>query len=203
MKSTRDKVLQTLASNPCSTILDIAEAVDINAISVRHHLTSLQAANLVKAEEERHGVGRPRLVYSLTDDGMENFPTRYYSLTNHLLDGMKAALTAGEIDKVFRKMSEKLSSEYLPAFKSLNFEEKLKLLVTIMAKEGYELTVAKKGDNYQLNETFCPFYQIGKDHPEICLFDKSLIAILLSIPEEKIVHTCDKENHCTFHISKR
>src|SRR4030042_553674 len=128
MKSTREKVLQTLISNPRSTILEIAKDVGINAISVRHHLTSLQAASLVSAEE------------------------------------------------------------YKPAFETLKFEEKLALLKTVMAKEGYELTLSKSGDKYQLNEVSCPFYQIGREHPEICLFDKTLIAKLLSIPEEQIEH---------------
>ena len=75
MKSTREKVLQTLASSPKATIIDIAKEVGINAISVRHHLTSLQIDGLVASEEERHGVGRPRLVYSLTESGIEKFPT--------------------------------------------------------------------------------------------------------------------------------
>ena len=101
MKSTREKVLQTLVSNPRSTILEIASEVGINAISVRHHLTSLQAASLVSAEEERHGVGRPRLVYFLTDRGMEKFPTRYYRLTNNLLTEMKASMPETDVEEYF------------------------------------------------------------------------------------------------------
>jgi DeoR family suf operon transcriptional repressor len=202
MKSTREKVLQTLVSNPRSTIMEIATEVGINAISVRHHLTSLQAATLVSAEEERHGVGRPRLVYFLTDHGMEKFPTRYYRLTNNLLTEMKASMPETEVKNIFRKMAEKLSEEYKPAFQALKFEEKLAILKNVMTREGYELSVSKSGDMYQLNEVSCPFYQIGKEHPEICLFDKSLISKLLSIPEDKIIHIHDSENHCAFKISK-
>jgi predicted ArsR family transcriptional regulator len=79
MKSTRDRILQT---SPCSAnITELAEAVGINPISVRHHLSSLQVEGLLSSEEERHGVGRPRLVYMLTEAGMEKFPTRYLRLT--------------------------------------------------------------------------------------------------------------------------
>ena len=202
MKSTREKVLQTLVSNPRSTILEIANEVGINAISVRHHLTSLQAASLVTAEEERHGVGRPRLVYFLTDRGMEKFPTRYYRLTNNLLTEMKASMPEAEVKNIFRKMADKLSEDYKPAFEALKFEEKLTLLESVMAREGYELTVSKTGSKYQINEISCPFYQIGKEHPEICLFDRSLIAKLLSIPEDQVEHIQNKENHCAFQISK-
>ena len=89
MKSTRDKILFTLLKKPQSTISDLAEAVNINSISVRHHLSSLQADSLIVAEEVRHGVGRPRLVYSLTEEGLERFPTRYFRLTNRILNRVR------------------------------------------------------------------------------------------------------------------
>jgi DeoR family suf operon transcriptional repressor len=202
MKSTREKVLQTLAGNPRSTIVEIADSVGINAISVRHHLTNLQAANLVTAEEERHGVGRPRLVYYLTDQGLENFPTRYYRLTNSLIEQIKETLSDSEVKKLFKAMADKLSHEYQPIFESLGFEEKLALLKTVMEKEGYELGWERKGDAYEIDEIACPFYQIGRDHPEICLFDKSLISNLLSVPEENIKHLRTGENRCTFQVQR-
>src|SRR5664279_2793108 len=89
MKSTRDRIMQTLLRQPRTTINQLAVAVGINPISVRHHLTNLQVEGLVATEEERHGVGRPRLVYYLTEAGLEKFPTRYLRLTNHLLSQMK------------------------------------------------------------------------------------------------------------------
>lgn len=203
MKSTREKVLQTLASNPRSTIIEIAEAVGINAISVRHHLTNLQAASLVSADEERHGVGRPRLVYYLTDQGLEKFPTRYYRLTNNLIEQIKESLPEPEVKKLFKGMADKLSQEYQPAFESLDLEERLSLLKNVMEKEGYELDWERKGGGYEIQELSCPFYQIGKNHPEICLFDKSLISNLLSVPENEIMHIRRSDNHCAFQINRK
>lgn len=201
MKSTRDKVLQTLASNPRSTIMEIADSVGINAISVRHHLTSLQASSLVLAEEERHGVGRPRLVYYLTEKGMEKFPTRYFRLTNNLLSQIKESLPEEEIKSIFRKMADHISEEYQPVLKNLSIEERLDLLKDVMAQEGYDLSWEKSGEDYSINEIACPFYQIGKEHPEVCLFDKTLVANMLSIPESKVKHIRKAENHCAFVIN--
>jgi predicted ArsR family transcriptional regulator len=202
MKSTREKVLQTLISNPRSTIVEIAKAVDINAISVRHHLTNLQAAGLVTAEEERHGVGRPRLVYFLTDKGLEKFPTRYYRLTNHLINQIKNTLSEEEISKIFKDMATSLSEEYQPVFESLKIEEKLNLLRSVMAKEGYDLEWISSTESYEIKEISCPFYQIGKEHPEICMFDKTLISNLLSIPENEIKHSRKSDNQCVFTIQR-
>ena len=200
MKSTREKVLQTLASNPRSTIVEIANAVGINAISVRHHLTSLQASNLVSAEEERHGVGRPRLVYFLTEKGMEKFPTRYFRLTNNLLEQIKETMPEKEIKSIFKKMADRISEEYKPVLKNMDFEERLNLLKDVMAEEGFELSWKKTGDGYAISEIACPFYQIGKEHPEICLFDKSLISNMLEIPDSQIKHIKKSDNNCAFII---
>jgi DeoR family transcriptional regulator, suf operon transcriptional repressor len=55
MKSTKDRILQTLLRKPKIAINDIAEAVGINPISVRHHLTNLQMEGLI--EQRRNGTG--------------------------------------------------------------------------------------------------------------------------------------------------
>jgi predicted ArsR family transcriptional regulator len=55
MKSTRDRILQTLLRKPRSTINELAEAVGINPISVRHHLTNLQMEDWWR--RRRNGMG--------------------------------------------------------------------------------------------------------------------------------------------------
>ena len=202
MKSTREKVLYTLVTNPRSTIVEIAKSVEINAISVRHHLTSLQADGFVNAEEERHGVGRPRLVYFLTESGQENFPKRYFRLTNHLLEQMKKTLSDKDFKKIFKDMANDLTKEYEPKIAKLDFEGRLDLLKTVMDNEGYDIHWVKSNNEYEIQEVACPFYQIGKDHPEICLFDKTLIANMLSIPEKAVIQTKHGDNHCSFKISR-
>jgi len=202
MKSTRQKVLQTLTTNPGSTIVDIAEAVGINAISVRHHLTSLQADGLVNAEEERHGVGRPRLVYFLTEKGQEKFPKRYYHLTTNLLQQMKKYLSEKQYRSVFVNMANDISDEFEINLKPLSFEERLDFLVKVMESEGFQFSWTKKDGNYHIDEISCPYYQIGKEHPEVCLFDRSLISNILSIPIEEIQHKKKSNNHCVFIIKE-
>ena len=202
MKSTREKVLHTLVTNPRSTIVEIAKSVGINAISVRHHLTSLQADGFVNAEEERHGVGRPRLVYFLTESGQENFPKKYFRLTNHLLEQMKKTLSDEDFKKIFKNMADDITEEYEQKITNLDFEEKLDLLKKVMSNEGYDLHWIKLNNEYEIQEVACPFYQIGKDHPEICLFDQSLIANMLSISEQDIIRTRHGDNHCSFKILK-
>lgn len=202
MKSTREKVLEALSSRPRSTISNVAQYVGINEISVRHHLTRLQADGLVIAEEERHGVGRPHLVYLLTENGMEHFPTGYIRLTGNLLNHLKQSLSQEKLNDMFVTMAEKLASEYKDDLYGLNMDQKLDLLTQVMAKEGFDIQWQRIGDQYEIREISCPFHQIGKQHPEVCLFDLSLIANILSIPVEKIQTRRTSDTLCSFLINQ-
>jgi DeoR family suf operon transcriptional repressor len=200
MKSTRERILTTLASQPRSTINELAEAVGINAISVRHHLTSLEAERLVTADEERHGVGRPRLVYFLTEKGLERFPTRYLRLTNLLLDQMKESLPSTTVTGIFTQMASDMADSAMQKARFLNTEGKLDLVKDLLAQEGFQVEWEKLGDQYQIHEITCPYYHIGQSHPEVCSVDQTVISKILSIPAEKIKCVLHGDAHCTYII---
>jgi DeoR family transcriptional regulator, suf operon transcriptional repressor len=203
MKSTRDRILQTLLNHPQSTISDLAIAVNINTISVRHHLTNLQVDGLVKAEEERHGVGRPRLVYTLTEDGLEKFPTRYLQLTNRLLTQLKLTMPDAQIEMIFRQMANTLAGEQSEKIKGLPIEQKLDYIKKILDEQGFVIDWEKTGEDYRINEITCPFYHVGQSHPEVCVMDQTLISSILSIPTEKIECILNGDHHCSYLISHK
>lgn len=198
MKNTREKILHNLLKKPGSTINELAEAVGINPISVRHHLNSLQADGLIEAQEERHGVGRPRLVYSLTEAGMEKFPTRYLRLTSRLLDQLKSSLPKPMINKLFSEMATSLAEEYAEQIQGLNMEDRLELIQDLLAEEGFTVEWEKSGSQYRIHEITCPYFQIGQEHPEVCTVDQTLISRMLAVPAEKIQCILDGEAHCTY-----
>jgi len=198
MKSTRDRILHILLKKPGATINDLAEAVDINPISVRHHLTNLQVEGLVDAQEERHGVGRPRLIYSLTEHGMEQFPTRYLRLTSRLLDQLKSSLPEPMVSKLFAEMATSLADEYAEQMQGLSMEERLELIRELLAEEGFTVEWEKFEDQYRIHEITCPYLQIGQNHPEVCTVDQTLISKMLAVPAEKVQCILDGSAHCTY-----
>jgi len=198
MKSTKEKILQTLLRRPKITINDLAEAVGINPISVRHHLTNLQMEGLIAADEERHGVGRPRLVYSLTEDGMESFPTKYFRLTTRLLTQMKDSMPGPVVANLFSQIAEDMANEYSDQMKGLSMEERLDFVKEMLAQEGFTVEWEKKGTEYQIHEISCPYYQIGVTHPEVCTVDQTLISKMLALPANKVQCILDGGTHCTY-----
>lgn len=202
MKSTRERILQTLVTQPRSTIIELADAVGINAISVRHHLTRSEAEGLVTDEEERHGVGRPRLVYFLTEKGLERFPTRYLRLTNRLLDQIKESLPQATVKTIFTQMATDMAARATQRAQFMNTEEKLDLVKELLGQEGFMVEWEKLNDQYHIHEITCPYYHIGQKHPEVCTVDQTVISNVLSIPVEKIKCVLSGDTHCTYIIPK-
>lgn len=198
MKSTRDRILQTLLRRPRLSTNELAEAVGINPISVRHHLANLQFESLVTAEEERHGVGRPRLVYLLTEEGMEKFPTRYLRLTTRLLTQMKDKFSQPMVSEMFKELATTMASEHAAELKNLNLEERLNFMKTALADEGFVIEWEKNDNQYLIHEITCPYLQVGQSHPEVCTVDQTLISTMLAVPANKIQCILSGANHCTY-----
>jgi predicted ArsR family transcriptional regulator len=198
MKSTREKILQTLLRHPRSTTIELAEAVGINPISVRHHLTNLQVETLVTADEERHGVGRPRLVYFLTENGLEKFPTRYLRLTTRILNQMKDKFPQPMVSEMFKELATSMAHEHTDELKDLKLEERLEIMKDVLADEGFVVEWEKEGSQYLIHEITCPYLLVGQSHPEVCNVDQTLISTMLAVPANKVQCILTGAEHCTY-----
>ncbi len=201
MKSTKDKILETLLENPQSSINDLAEAVSINSISVRHHLSSLLVDGLVQGEEEHHGVGRPRTVYSLSQKGMEKFPNRYFELTSRLLDQMKESLPPSVINKFFTDIAENMLKDFEKSTEGFSTEEKLDYIKELLQKQGFSVAWKKEDSRYLIYENGCPYFHISQSHPEVCSVGHTLISKVMDIPVSKVSCVLNGDSSCAYSFS--
>lgn len=202
--NTRNRVLRTLLLNQRRTVNELAEAVEINPISVRHHVNKLEAEGLIQSEEERHGVGRPRLIYTLTNKGMEQFPQRYLQLTMRLLQQLKENLSEKVLGDIFQELAEGLADEFTRNIKldDLSLKDRLELLEQALTSEGFMVNLQEEDDNYFLVEASCPYHHVGEDHPEICVVDQELIAHFISAPPQRVECILDGDTQCVYKIKK-
>ena len=204
MTSTRERVLNTLLTRPRATINDLAESVGINPISVRHHISRLEAEGLVTSDEELHGVGRPRRVYFLTEEGVERFPTRYMRLTLRLLEQLKETMPEQAVKQLFATMAEGLVEDYTGEGQTdgLSMEERLDLLQKTLTQEGFNVEWEKQGNAYHIREINCPYLHVSQNHPEVCSVDQALISAYLDVPAEKVTCVLHGDTNCTYVVSE-
>lgn len=200
--NTRNRVLRSLLLNQKRTVNELAESVDINPISVRHHVNKLEAEGLIQSEEERHGVGRPRLIFSLTPKGMEQFPQRYLQLTLRLLEQLKTNLPEKVLGDLFKDVAEGIAGDLTQNINldELDLKERLELLQEVLTSEGFMVSLQEEDGNYYIVEASCPYHHVGEDYPEICVVDKELIAHFASTTPKRVECILDGDKQCKYLI---
>jgi predicted ArsR family transcriptional regulator len=161
-------------------------------------LANLQAEGLIQAEEVRHGVGRPRLVFSLSDNGLDQFPSRYYHLTQRLLAEIKENMPEGRSaphSPAWRRDSRAYASELTSAA-----PQRLQAWSNSSARR-LDADIQHEGDAVLIRELSCPYFRMGQQHPEVCMIDQSFIATALSLPVERVTCLLDGDVHCTFSVA--
>ena len=66
MQETRQQIIEILKTRSQATVDDLADALALTTMTVRHHLGILEEQSLVQTEIQRGRVGRPHYVYRLT-----------------------------------------------------------------------------------------------------------------------------------------
>lgn len=179
MKNTRDSILKQLASSGQATVNQLAEQVGVNPITVRHHLTNLSNENLVQSTEQRHGVGRPRLLYRLTEEGQQRFPANYKRLTESLLLSIKNLYGKQASIELLELVGKEMADYYKSVLKGSSLEEYINKFSQLMAGEGFQIQWELKGSRIYIHNASCPYHHLNSSHPEICHLDHSLFSCLL------------------------
>ncbi len=145
-------------------------------------------------------MGRPHHTFSLTEEAIELFPTRYFQLTNRLLDEIKYEMSPERVKNLFSRMVSTIADDFVGSYEHLPIDEKLPKLMSMLSNEGFDAEYELQGDQVIIRLLSCPYLQLVHYHPEVDFIDQELIAKTLSLPFERVNCLTDGDSHCTFVI---
>jgi DeoR family suf operon transcriptional repressor len=199
---TKERIFQTLRSQGQMTVSELANAVQITPIAIRHHLASLHAEGMVEVREERHGVGRPRQVYKLTPSAMDRNTSRYYQFTDLLLGQLKEHLSPEMVNQLLLEVAFSMAGLWKAELDSLPLPRRLDRLVELLTHEGFVARVESAGPGrFCLTELACPYSRISLSHPEVCTLDASMISRALGTEVERTSCIRTGSNSCSYSIA--
>lgn len=175
--SAAGQILQYLQRNGEANVKDLAALVGVSATAVRDHLVHLQAEGLIETRAERRGPGRPRLIYTLSEQARSRFPKQYDRLITGLLQELIALEGAVKVEQILERVSRRLADEYSGSMEGTSMGARLGELRGLLELRGVPSEVAANGDGISLFA--CPFYDIAQDHPEVCSMERQMIEYVL------------------------
>ena len=182
MKNTKDSILNQVLLLQKATITQLSEKLGISEISVRQHLMNLESEGFVISEGERHGVGRPRFVYRLTEKGFQNAPTDYIKLTDQALTTMKRFLGTDTFLQLLEQIGKDLAEGYTSSLSSLTPDQTLEEVAKGLAQDGFIFSWTRSDEKYILTTHHCSFHYLGQKHPEVCTINHALLESLIQHP---------------------
>lgn len=200
MQSTRQEILEILKEERQATVEDLAQRLELTPMTIRHHLNVLQAQNLVIASKVHRSkkVGRPRLVYTLTDAADELFPQSYGALARHLVSEVKETMGQEEAEAILRRVAERVAREAPPRMTGQSFEERLTEAVEFMADLGFISRWEKTEDGYVITNINCPYRHVSREHTEVCIMDTEILSHLLGVAPQRLSSMSNGEPSCSF-----
>jgi predicted ArsR family transcriptional regulator len=205
----RKNILELLKERESATVAELAERLEMPAVSVRHHLDILQGDNLIRVDrlERKGNVGRPQQVYALTTQAAEYFPDNFAALAAGLVRQLKNVLPPEQVEAAFQAMAADLAAELdLAALDQLPTEERLAQVADFLTERGYlaRWERSDQGEGFLLHKCNCPYaageYDVAGEHPELCLMDQALINRLLGQTCTRTQTMANDARCCTYHI---
>jgi predicted ArsR family transcriptional regulator len=205
MQPTRQKIVELLKERGRATVEELADAVGLTQMAVRHHLNVLQAENLVATSSVRRKShpGRPQQLYALTEAANELFPEEYYHLADYLLGEVKASLGKAGLDELLRRIASRMAAEAPPMRPNQRLEEHLDRAVQFLGQKGFTARWEVAGDKTVFIRVLtCPYRQVAREHNEVCHLDMQIIKEMLNVDPVRLTCMANGDEYCTYRISQ-
>lgn len=206
MHAVRKHILELLKEREGATVAELADALEMAPVSVRHHLDILQGDNLICVErlERKGSVGRPQQIYALTPHANEHFPDNFAALASGLVRQLKRVLPPDKVEAAFCDLAQDFAGKLEPQLAGLDTERRLARVTAFLNERGYLARWERDEDDpaggYLLHKCNCPYAGVSDVHHELCLMDQVLINELVGQPCRRTQSMAEDARCCTYRI---
>ncbi len=200
MQSTRQQILEHLQRQGRATVKELGPLLGLTSTGIRQHLTVLERDGLVEAHEERGRVGRPTLVYSLTEAADALFPKNYDLLASILLEEIRSNEGNEKLHQLLRKVASRLASAYMERVEGKSLPERVKETARIMQEQGCLVEYQEQGEEYYIDEFTCPFPKVAEQDRAVCALHVDFVRLLSGGDTRLTQSLLRGERACTYRI---
>ena len=190
----------------------LAAELAITRSAALARLRTLEAMGLVVRGVERHGVGRPRHRYDLTDAAQASLPSNYAGLATGLLDALKAVADPPLVSAVFaerrRRQAQLIRERFIErGLAAAPLPDRVRELAVIQDEQGYLCecsaateTAGPDAGAMRMRQANCAILEVARDHPAACASELELFREVLGAPVSREAHIVAGDRTCTYRV---
>lgn len=141
-------ILAALRKYGPSTLAELAQCVDRNRETLRHHMERLADLRLVeRADSEARGRGRPEVVYRLASESRRLFPRGEGEVLRELVEFLLERGDAELLESFFERRIQRKRALAKTRLEGLRGDRRLQAVAEFLTEEGFLTRVEADEDN--------------------------------------------------------
>lgn len=200
MQTTRQQILEYLQRNGRGTVKELGDLLSLTSTGIRQHLTVLERDGLVESREQRGRVGRPTLVYSLTEKADSLFPKTYDVLANVLLEEIRATHGNEKLQQLLHNVASRLAAPHKERVEGKTFADRVQETAAIMSEQGCLVDWHESDGGFLIDEYTCPFPRTAARDRAVCALHVEFVRQLAGADTRLTRSLMRGERACTYRI---
>jgi predicted ArsR family transcriptional regulator len=200
MQTTRQQILEYLQRHGRATVKELGQLLRLTSTGIRQHLTVLERDGLVVAREERGRVGRPTLVYTLTEKAEALFPSSYDELAIALLEEIRASEGSERLYQLLHRVAQRMAESFWERVQGKSLAQRVKETALILQEQGCLVDWEQRDGEFFLHEFTCPFSKVAKQDSSVCTLHLELVRLLTGADTRLVRSLLRSERACTYRI---
>ena len=187
---------------PLSTNV-IAQELGITGEGARQQLQRLAEEGWVVFESISRGVGRPSLVWSLSERGNRRFPDTHAELTVQLINTIRDVLGEEALGNVINAREHKALLRYYDVIKEEEgLEAKVRKFTELRSRDGYLAEYRREGEGFVMTENHCPICAAANACHDLCKVELHTFQQIFKEwgTIERMDHVLEGARHCAYRI---
>lgn len=200
MQTTRQQILEHLQRHGRATVKELGQVLRLTSTGIRQHLTVLERDGLVVAREERGRVGRPTLVYTLTEKAETLFPKGYDELATALLEEIRAEEGSERLYELLHRVAQRLAESFWERVQGKSLAQRVEETALILQEQGCLVDWEPQDGEFLLHEFTCPLSKMAKQDSSVCTLHLELVRLLTGADTRLVRSLLRGERACTYRI---
>lgn len=198
-RSQRLAVVNLLKRNTGLTVREMAGRLDMSYMGVKQICLGLQKSGYLDARPRHRGVGRPELVYRLTNKAQDLFPQADNSLVLSLLAEARKLFGAMAAEKLLFRHFQSQTADYAQRVQGDTPVERGKWFARLREREGY-MADFDDGPPARIVERHHPMLAVLRAYPETAAMERDMFQRVIGAPVRRESLGGEGEYECAFVI---
>lgn len=178
-KSQRLEIINRLKRTQGLSVGELADLLDMSYMGVKQHCVELEAEGYLDTWRRAKGIGRPELVYRLTEKAHGLFPSASNGMTIALLENAKTLYGPSAAEKLLFSVFQKKAEAYKAKVRGETIADRAGKLARLRDAEGHMAEFERDTAYIRIVEHHCPIHDLLQAFPIVARLETELFTRVL------------------------